>query len=367
MKHKPHRYSLPPRWIVKTLAGFRSGLFTLHQRLFPGSIVVYEKFQYLYLLPCLHVAAELNVAGLLQNGNRKVENLASETNVNAESLYRVLRVLASHGIFREHADKTFSNTRLSRPLMEGPESLRHMLRHHLGPLNWAITGELLESVRTGTDGFNRKYGKNIYDYLAGDSDRFALFDQSMADLSSLGLAPLLQAYSFSQFTTLADIGGGDGASLISILQICPNLRGILFDLPAALTKAKEMLHHTDLENLITLIEGNFMEAVPSGADGYLLKHVLHNWDDQHCVAILSNIRKVMPEQGKLIVVEMLVPPGNRASVAKMIDIQMLTSMPGGRERTRQEFEILFSRAGLSLTGEYPTVAPFSVLEAGWNR
>ncbi|MFH1296176.1 MAG: methyltransferase [Bacteroidota bacterium] len=366
MKNKSSLPTLPPRWIVRAIQGVRSALLALHDRMFPGNVVLYEKFQYFYLLPSLYVAAELNIAGLLQDEDKSLADLARESGSDPESLYRILRVLASQGIFRESQNRTFSNTGLSRPLMDRPGSLRHMLRHHLGNLNWQITGDLLETVRTGKDGFNRKFGKNIYDYLAGDPNSYALFDQSMSDLSSLGIAPLLQSYNFSNITILADIGGGEGFLLANILKRHPSLRGILFDLPAALEKAGQTLQDYGVKERVNLKEGNFLVSVPSGADGYLLKNILHNWNDSCCLTILSNIRKVLPENGKVIIVEMIIPPGNRPSTAKMIDIQMLTSMPGGKERTREEFEALFHQAGLSLFREYSAIAPVSVLEARWK-
>ena len=188
----------------------------------------------------------------------------------------------------------------------------------------------------------------------------------MSDLSSLGMAPLLQSYNFSNITTLADIGGGDGFLLAHILQGYPSIQGILFDLPAALEKAEQALQDYGVRERVSMIQGNFLKSVPTGADGYILKNILHNWDDSFCITILSNIRKVLPEKGKVIVIEMIVPPGNRPSAAKMIDIQMLTSMPGGKERTREEFEVLFRQADLSLFREYSTIAPVSVLEARRN-
>lgn len=250
--------------------------------------------------------------------------------------------------------------------MDGDGSLRHMLMHHLGPLNWQITGDLLETVKTGNDGFNRRYGKNIYEYLSGDADSYAVFDQSMTDLSSLGMAPLLQAYDFSTITTLADIGGGEGFLLASILLTYPSIKGILFDLPVALKNSEDTLKAYGVYDRVTRTEGNFMESVPRGADGYLLKHILHNWNDTHCITILSNIRKVLPVNGKVIIIEMIVPPGNKPSIAKMIDIQMLTSMPGGKERTREEFEALLIQSGLYLRCLHSTIAPISIIEAQQN-
>ncbi|MBE0646656.1 MAG: methyltransferase [Bacteroidales bacterium] len=363
MNRNTNRPALPPKWMVKTLEGVRKLLLSFHDRLFPGNVVLYEKFQYFYLLPALYVAAELNIAGLLTSGEKGINALAAESDADPESLYRVMRALSSHKIFREGKNRTFRNTRLSFPLTDGDGSLRHMLRHHLGKLNWQITGELLETVRTGKDGFNRIYNQNIYDFLNGDAANYKVFDQSMTNLSSLGLAPLLQSYSFSSFKTLADIGGGEGFLLANIVSSYPALRGILFDTPSALEKADEILKQYDVEEKITRVEGNFLEAIPEGADGYILKNILHNWNDATCLTILSNIRDAMPANGKILIVEMIVPEPNKASAATLIDIQMLTSMPGGKERTRAEFETLLAGAGLTLHRYYSTIAPISIIEA----
>lgn len=360
-------HSLPPRWIVRFLGWFRSRLMHLHQSIFPGTVVLYEKFQSLYLLPPLYVAAELNLAALLGNGKRPVEEVAREAGVDEASLYRIFRVLASHSIFREYPGRIFANTSLSRPLADGPGSMRQALRHHLGPLNWIMLGDLLETVRTGSDAFTRKFGRNIYDYLAGDPGNMQLFDQSMADFADLGLFPLLQAYDFSRFTTLADIGCGEGIVLANIVQSAPGLRGILFDLPEALNGASMTLQRYGVADRMTMVTGSFFDSVPAGADGYLLKHILHNWDDAQCITILNRIRDAMPEHGKLLIIEMLIPPGNAPSAAKMLDIQMLSSMPGGKERTLQEYTTLLRQAGLQLVRVVPTIAPISVLEARHYR
>jgi len=354
---------LPPKWLVNAIQAFRTILFALYKRLFPGRVVLYEQFQYLYLLPALYVAAEFNIAESLRSGKKSVDELARELNVSAEALFRVMRALAGHGIFRESGEKCFSNTRLSKPLMDGNESLRNMFRHHLSPLNWMIAGDLLETVKTGVDACNRIYGKSIYDYLSDHPDSSKIFDKSMSDLSSMGLAPILQSYSFSGLRSLADIGGGDGFMLANILAVNSTLQGILFDRQAALMKVEETFRRYNVSDRIDLVEGDFLQSVPGDIDGYLLKNILHNWDDQHAILILSNIRKAMPDHGKVIIIEMIVPGTNRPSMSKLIDIQMLASMPGGKERTRKEFEMILHEAGLTLTRVCTTIAPITILEA----
>ncbi len=363
MNNNPKQSPLPPKWLVNAIQAFRTSLLAVHNRIFPANVVLYEHFQSFFLLPALYVAAELNIAELLRNGKKPANELAAELGVNPEALYRVLRTLSGTGIFRESPGRVFSMTRLSGPLLDDPGSLRHMLRHQLAPLNWQILGDLLETVKTGVDACNRNYGKSIYDDLGDHPDSYKIFYKSMSDLSSMGLGPLLQAYSFSGLKSLADIGGGEGFMLANILAANSRLQGILFDIPAALVKAEETFRQYGVSDRVELVEGDFMQSVPDEIDGYLLKNILHNWDDQHAIQLLSNIRKAMPDHGKVIIIEMIVPGKNISSMSKMIDIQMLASMPGGKERTQKEFETILHEAGLVLSRIYTTIAPISILEA----
>ncbi|MFH1159691.1 MAG: methyltransferase [bacterium] len=363
MKKTSKQTALPPRWLVNAIQSVRMALLALHKRMFPATAVLYEQFQYLYLLPSLYVAAELDIAEKLRSGSKTADELATESKVDPEGLYRVLRALSGNGIFKETANRRFALTPLARPLTNEPGSLRYMLIHHLSPVNWQIVGDLLETVRTGKDGFNRQYGRNIYEYLSAHPAAFGIFDKSMSALSSLGLAPVFQVYNFSGIRLLADIGGGEGFFLAHILAKNSGMRGILYDLPEALSKAEETLNLCGVGNRVELMEGDFRKTVPPGADGYLLKNVLHNWDDATCIDILSNIREAMPANGRVILIDMVIPSGSRFSSSKMIDIQMLASMPGGKERTRKEFEAILRETGLKLHRFYPTIAPVCVLEA----
>lgn len=367
MKKNLKQNSLPPTWIVTAIQAFRRLLKRLHDRTFPGNVVLYEKFHHLYLLPSLYTAADLDIAGLLKEGKLGIDDLAAKTGSDPDALYRVLRALASEGIFRESGSKTFSNTRLSLPLTEGHGSLRYMFLHHLGSLNWQIMGELPGTVKSGRDAFSRLFNQQIYDYLSGEPESYKVFDKSMSELSSLGLAPLFQAFDFSSEAKVADIGGGEGFLLANILSRYPLMQGILFDRREGLIKAQATMEEHGVSERVTIHEGDFLASVPGGADLYLLKNILHNWDDPSCITILDNITQVLPDHGRVLIIEMIVPAGNTPSPAKFIDIQMLTSMPGGKERTRKEFEALLQKAGLSLVRIHPTIAPISVIEARRNR
>ncbi|MDP4281733.1 MAG: methyltransferase [Bacteroidota bacterium] len=355
-------HKMPPVWFIRTLDGFRKFLITLNKRLFPANVVLYEHFQYYWFLPCLKVAAELDIAGLLKDKAMTVEELAGITNSHPDSLFRILRALASMGVFRQRKDKRFVNTRLSKTMIDGKGSLRFMILQHLGKLNWTSFSELMYSVKTGKDAFSSLYGKNIYEYLEGDKPESSVFDKSMANLTEMSIDSLLSKYSFSGYPVIADIGGGDGILLSAILANNPGCKGILFDIQDGLTHAENTLSRYGIMDRASIIAGNFFRETPPIANAYILKNVLHNWDDTACTEILERIRKVMPDDGKILIIEMVIEENNRPSYGKLIDIQMLAFLPGGRERTRKEFTNLVDNAGLRIKKIIPTISPVFIIE-----
>jgi hypothetical protein len=204
----------------------------------------------------------------------------------------------------------------------------------------------------------------IYDYLSQHPQESALFDRSMTNLSEISIEPVLSAVDFSNYPVIADIGGGEGLFLSSILYKHKKSRGILFDLPEGLANAQAILDKFDVAGRVQVIQGSFFATAPAGADVYLLKNVIHNWSFEESVTILRNIRNVMPSNGKILVLEMIVDEENHASFSKLIDLQMMVFMDKGKERTLKEFESLLNEAGLRLNRVIPTIAPISIMEAG---
>ena len=353
---------LPPYRLVKVIDSFRGLLLNMQQRLFPGPVVLYEQFQVFWLLQPLYVAAELNIADYLAEKPLSSEELAKKTNSQPEPLYRVLRTLASSGIFKEIKGKHFKLNSRAKALLEGEGSIRNMIIHHLGKTNWMANGNLLHTVKTGENAFKGVFGTDIYPYLQKNNDELERFGKSMSDLSALALNPVLSRYDFSKCNIIADIGGGEGLLLSKILEKCPRAKGILFDLPENSGKAAEFIRSFRLGHRMSFVPGNFFEPFSLEADLYVMKNVLHNWDDEHCSLILNNLRKTMVKSSGILILEMVVPGPNIASYSKMVDIQMLAAMPGGRERTRMEFETLFQESGLRLKRIIPTIAPLSILE-----
>ena len=230
-----------------------------------------------------------------------------------------------------------------------------------GEFQYRAWGELLHSVETGHSAFEKVYGKPIFDYFSDHPDMGKLFDQAMTGVHGRETEAMLEAYDFTGLGTLADIGGGNGSVLTAILRRHPAMHSILFDLPAVSERAKANLEAAGLEGRCSVLAGNFFVSVPPGADAYLMRHIIHDWDDDKSITILRNCRRAMGQGGKLLIVEGVVPPGNEPSVSKFFDLAMM-ALPGGMERTEEEYRQLVEAAGFQLTRIVPTRTWVSVLE-----
>jgi hypothetical protein len=305
--------------------------------------------------------AELSVADHIEAGAAQpVEALAQATATHERSLYRILRFLASHGIFQETGNRQFAHTPLSLYLRtDTPGSFRPAAQmfHRI----FAAWDGLHHAALTGEPGFNKVFAQPLFDYIGTHPELAPIFDAGMTSIHGHETAAMLAAYDFSNIQVLADIGGGNGSLISAVLQAYPALKGMLFDLGHVTGRAQENLQATGLSDRCTVIEGSFFESIPSGADVYLFRHIIHDWTDEQCVQILSNCRKVIPNQGRILIVESVVPDGNEPALAKEFDMTMLT-FPGGTERTEMEYRILFEQAGFRLTTITPTDSAVSVIE-----
>jgi hypothetical protein len=309
----------------------------------------------------VYVAAKLKLADLLTAGPRTAEDLAQETNTHAPSLYRLLRALASLGIFAEDSEHRFALTPLAECLRTDVPGSQHALAVMSGEEHYLGWGELLYSVQTGKTGFEKLYGMGVFDYLSQHEEQAKTFDAAMVGIHGRESQAMTDAYDFSQFKVLADIGGGNGSLLTAVLKKNPNLRGLLYDLPGVTQRAKDSIAAAGLADRIDIQAGSFFEKIPSGADAYLMRHIIHDWDDERSLTILRNIHKVIPATGKLLVVEGVIPPDNDPNFGKLLDLTMLT-LPGGKERTEQEYRTLFNQGGFELTRIVPTAAEVSIIE-----
>jgi O-methyltransferase domain len=311
----------------------------------------------------IHVAAKLRLADLLRKGPRPLDDLATTAGVQPEPLYRVLRALASVGIFAETKGRRFNLTPLAATLQTGvPGSMQawaHMINDNWG---WDSWQELLYGVRTGEVPFLKAHGIPIFEYLEKHPEDLAVFGESMTSISQIENPAVAAAYKFTGIRTLVDVAGGHGSLLATILRANPRLHGVLFDRGPVIARAENDRHITakGITERCRLESGDFFEAVPKGGDAYIMKYILHDWNDEACVKILTNSRAAMNAKGKVLVVDNVIASGNDPSWGKLLDIQML--IIGGRERTKKEFASLFAAAGLKLTRVVPTKCSLSIVE-----
>lgn len=308
----------------------------------------------------VQIAAQLNLADLLKGGPRTAEQLAKAAGVRAPELYRVLRALASVGVFAETKGGKFKLTPLAATLQTGvPGSMRTSAIMLNGDWQWDAWQQLLHGLKTGEAPFEKAHGMSVFDYLEKHPDVHALFHESTTGLTNPAIA---QAYKFGKFKTLVDIGGGQGALLAAILKAHPKLNGTLFDQASVIAGARKDRHVTakGIADRCTLEAGNFFKSVPKGADLYTLKYILHDWSDERSVQILKNCRAAMGDKSRLLVIDSVIPPGNEPGYVKLLDIEML--IIGGRERTKADFAAIFRQAGLKLTRVIPTKSPLSIVE-----
>jgi hypothetical protein len=307
----------------------------------------------------IHVAASLGIADHLRDGPKSVEELAAATGSHGPSLYRLLRALASVGIFVED-DRRFDLTPLAEYLRSDmPGSVRAWATMVGRPYAWSTWSSLGSSIATGEPAFPALHGMSAWDYRAAHPEESAIFDTAMNSLATTAAGAVVGSYDFSGVGVLADIGGGQGELLAGILASNPTMRGILFDQPHVVAGAAPTLERAGVADRCEVIGGSFFEGVPRGADAYLLKSVIHDWDDPPAVEILRQCRTAIGDIGKLLLVEYLVRPGNEPDPLKFRDLMMLV-MVGGRERTAEDFRRLYTEAGFRLMEVIPT-APYHVI------
>jgi hypothetical protein len=311
----------------------------------------------------VYVAAKLGIADLLANGPRTVKDLAEETDTHAPSLYRVLRALSSFGIFQENDDEQFALTPTANLLRSGVSgSLRDCAIFMGEDWHWEVWGKTLYSVRTGNPAWKEVHGQPVFPYFATNQKASKIFDDAMSSFTTLATNAVVEAYDFSSVRTLVDVAGGHGRLLTGILSANANMRGVLFDLPHVIAGAREGITTSALASRVELATGDFFVAVPANGDAYIMKHIIHDWDDAQALQILKNIGKAMNPGGRVLLVESVITERNKPDFGKLMDIEMLVS-PGGKERTAKEYEQLFARAGLTLTQIVPTNSPYSIIEA----
>ena len=313
----------------------------------------------------IYVAAKLGLADLLKDGSKSIDELSSATGAHSLSLYRLLRTLASIGIFIENEDGSFGMTPLATSLQsDGPMSVRSFVLLVGEQFWWAPWGNLEHSVMTGEAAFDRVFGMQVFEYLVKHPEVGNSFNVWMTRLSEMTDPALMESYDFSTINKVVDIGGGHGSLLASILKANPTLKGVLFDLPEVVEAAREI--DAGVAERCEIIGGDFFESVPAGGDAYILKQIIHDWNDDLSIKILQNCHKAMAGNGRVLVIDAVIQPGNVPDLNKLIDLQMLILTHGGRERTEFEFRSLFEAAGFELMNIFSTPSMFNIIEGRPN-
>ncbi len=306
----------------------------------------------------IYVVAKLGIADLLKDGPKGSQELANCTGTNAAAVYRILRALASIGIFKEVKHDLFELTPLGESLRSDvPGSMRAWAimvgkEHH-----WQAWGHLLYSAQTGKPAFNHVFGMGPFEYYNQNPQAGQIFQEALKGLTEVVNSEILSSYDFSSIQKIVDVGGGQGSLLTGILKANPKMRGVLFDQPSVIEKAVVPIEDDRCE----VVGGDFFCSVPKGGDAYILKHIIHDWDDESSVRILKNCYEAMSEKGKLLVVEMVIPDDDTPFYGKFLDLEMLVGYTG-KERTADEYRNLFAKAGFKLTQIFPTQALVSVIE-----
>jgi hypothetical protein len=309
----------------------------------------------------VHVMAVLKLADHLSSGPRSAEELAPLTGTHAPTLHRIMRSLAGVGFLTEDATHRFGLQPLGATLKSGTPSHATALIIG-GALCTRSLEELLHSAQTGKTSFEHVFGTPLFDWLGAHPDQALLFNHTMVGFHGAEPPAVAAAYDFSVFKTIADVGGSTGNLLATILSHYPGPRGILYDLPHVVAEAPAALKQRGVADRVRIEGGSFFDGVPAGADAIVMSHIIHDWNHEQCQTILSHCRRALPADGRLLLVEMVLPEGDVPHPGKLLDILMLT-VPGGEERTPSQYSALLEPAGFTMTRVVPTASPVSIVEA----
>jgi hypothetical protein len=329
----------------------------------PPHVKLIEMATAAFVSKVVYVAAKLGLADRLAEGPKSAEELAGPMGAHAPTLHRLMRSLAGLGVLTERDAQRFGLTPLGEALRTGaPGEARSTLITLGSPAFVAAFEQIEHSVRTGKTGFEQAMGVPVFDYLAQHPDEARLFSETMVGFHGAEPPAVAAAYDFSGSGTIVDVGGATGNLLAHVLARSPASRGVLFDRPHVVADAPALLAEHGVDSRVSIEAGDFFTSVPAGGDAYLLSHIIHDWSEEQCLTILGNCRKAMTPTGRLLIVEMVLPPGDVPHPGKVLDVVMLV-VSGGRERTESEYAALLAKAGFRLNRVVPTASPVSVVEA----
>jgi O-methyltransferase domain/Dimerisation domain len=346
----------PPPAIIRVVTTARGALQRLHRSSAPASVATIEMVLGSWLTQALYAAVRLGIPDELGSGPLTADEVARRVGSDPGATYRLMRLLASNSLLKLRRDGRFELTRLGRTLRrDDPSSVAAMVTMVGSPQHWEHWGAALQSVKTGRPAIEILRGVPTFEYIGSDPEFAEIFNDAMTATSTVAIETAVPAYDFSDRKLIVDVGGGHGALLGAVLAQAPDAHGVLFDLPSVVAGAA-------VSSRYTAEGGSFFDAVPAGGDAYLMKTVIHDWDDEKSVTILRNIRTAIAPNGKLLLFELVLPEGAPAHLGMLVDLEMLVTA-GGKERTAAEYAALLSRAGFRLTRVVGTPGPVSIVEA----
>ncbi|MEE6137335.1 methyltransferase [Mycobacterium sp. 050128] len=355
--------TLPPAQFARALEFVRHHVGQLHQRMVVPQAAMLEMITNAWAAQAITAAADLGIADALAKGPLNVDELAEAVDADADTVSRLLRALISRGIFRRRRDGRYDLTPLADTLRTDSDgSLRAFARFVGSPQAREHWSHITDSIRTGRAVVPELRGKPAFEYIVGEPELDAIFNDAMTELTNLEILPVVTSYDFSRYETIVDVAGGHGRLLAAILQATPQARGILFDQPHVVSGAPALLEEHGVADRVKLVEGSFFDAVADGGDAYLLKHIIHDWPDDEAVQILSNVRKAAGAGKRVLILEFVIPRHDREFPGNWLDLEMHIAA-GARERTADQYGRLLSRAGFRLTRVVETAAPLSIVEA----
>lgn len=354
---------VPPARVVQAAIAVRTALQSLTRRMVPPEISLLELASGFTTTHAIYAAAKLGIADVLERGPLAADEVAAEVGSNPDATSRLLRACAAFGVFREDRDGRFRLTPLADELRSGTRDSMLPVILMLGDPRYQRTwGQLAQTVESGVPGAQEVLGMPMWDYLDHDPEFAATFNNAMTRLSALDWPAVDAAYHFTKFSTIIDIGGGHGQLLALMLGAAPAAKGVLVEREPLAGAAEEYLREAGVLPRCRIDAGSFFEIAPSDGDLYVMRRVIHDFDDEQAAAILANLRRHMPRGSRLLLLESIVPAGNIPHFAKILDLDVMVFV-GGRERTEQEFAAVLDRAGFRVTRVIPTMSTISLLEA----
>jgi cyclopropane fatty-acyl-phospholipid synthase-like methyltransferase len=332
--------------------------------LLPTPLFITEAFMGSWVSQAVTVAARFRIADRLKGGPREARDLAAEIGADPYYLMRLMRFLATHGIFKREKNGLFSLGQHGAGLLShGPDSFRSFAEMNGSAPNWKSQGALEGAVKRGEPGFDLVFGQGYYEYTEANPAYGKIFDDAMVENSRMSVPFVVASAKFPPQGTVVDIGGGTGTTLVAVLKKYPQLRGILYELPGVAKKAPEYLNAEGVLDRCQIVAGNMFEDTPPKADVYILKAVLHNWGDDHCQTILTHIRKSIGPSGRVLIAEFMVTENGDYHLPVTMDILMMGLKQGGKVRSKEEFKKLFRQSGFKLKSITPTAGLISIIEA----